>query len=100
RVLYFAGDPFSEAPVAEAALLLDNAIGVLTGERASSRARYSIDGELPSSRAAHAGPFEPRGALAESRTDAPREFAPWMLAIAALCALAASIVSIAAKARK
>jgi hypothetical protein len=95
KVLLFAGDPFSDAPIADAALLLDNAIGVLTGERASQRARYRLEGELPGERAAHAAPFQPRGALElAARIEAPREFASWLLAVAAIVAAAAATITL------
>lgn len=93
RVLWFAGDPFSEAPVAEAALLLDNAIGVLTGERASRRARYSMEGELPSERAARVAPFEAHGEIPQVRAEGPFEFATWLMTISALCALVAAVAA-------
>jgi hypothetical protein len=92
RVLYFAGDPFSAAPVADAALLLDNAVGVVAGERPSQGARFAIEGELPSERAAHAAPFETQGALASAARQAPVEYATWLLALAACAAVAATFL--------
>lgn len=92
-LLEFAGDPFTEAPVASAALLLDNAVGVLTGERPSERERYELVGgvELPSRRAALAAPFDPVGELdsATRGTAEPLEFSTWLMLIAGLAAIGA-----------
>ncbi|MBK8208128.1 MAG: BatA domain-containing protein [Planctomycetes bacterium] len=94
QVLVFAGDPFSDAPIVDAALLLDNAIGVVSGERASQRARLTASGEVPSQRAAHAAPFEPRGEVnLRPRTAAPREYASWLMVAAACAALVATIAA-------
>lgn len=94
QVLVFAGDPFSDAPIVDAALLLDNAIGVVSGERASQRARLTASGELPSERAAHAAPFEPRGEVSlRPPTIAPREYASWLMVAAACAALIATIAA-------
>ncbi|MCA8911427.1 MAG: BatA domain-containing protein [Planctomycetes bacterium] len=93
-VLEFAGDPFTHAPVAAAALLLDNALGVVTGERPSERARYEPVGDwrLPSERAALAEPFEPQGELdLSTRNESePLEFTTWLTLAAALLVLAAT----------
>jgi hypothetical protein len=93
RVLYFAGDPFSAAPVADAALLLDNAVGVIIGERPSQRALYAIEGDLPTERAAHATPFESQGSLESGNRQEPIEYATWLLALAACAALAATFLA-------
>lgn len=90
--LYFAADVFEHAPIAEATLLLDNAIGVLLGQRPSTMPRASVSGDLPGTRASHAGPFEPQGSLQENANPTqPQEFATWLLALAALAALAAAV---------
>jgi hypothetical protein len=95
-VLEFAGDPFSFAPIASAALLLDNAIGVVTGTRPSERPGYRLTtAELPSRRAALSAPFAPVGELdLSSRREAAAEFTSWlMLVAAALLVVAAWRVS-------
>ena len=94
RVLEFAGDPFSASAVADAALLLDNAIGVVAGTRPSERPGYELaDGEpLPSRRQATAAPFESQGKLDLSRTGSePVEFAGWLMALAGLLLAAAAV---------
>ena len=96
-VLEFAGDPFSFAPVASAALLLDNAIGVVADVRPSERPGYRLTSpELPSRRAAQSAPFAPVGELdLSSRSEAAAEFTSWlMLAAAALLTFAAWRVSV------
>ena len=94
KTLRFAGDPFSRAPVAAAALLLDNALGVVTGERPSGDRRLEVvsGAELPSERAAFAAPFEPRGHLDVSTSGAQtlQELAPWLALAGALLALGAA----------
>ncbi|MCL4730935.1 MAG: BatA domain-containing protein, partial [Planctomycetes bacterium] len=91
RVLRFAGDPFAELGLALAVLLLDNAVGVVTGTRPSQRQSFAVQGDLPSRRQALAGPFEPEGELSGVTTPAePRSTAHWLLALAALGALAAA----------
>lgn len=96
-VLEFAADPFTAAPIASAALLLDNAVGVLTGERASERERYEVLGEveLPSRRAALAASFEPTGELDLSTRSAaePLEFSTWLMLIAGLAAIGAGYLA-------
>ncbi len=100
QVLVFAGDPFSDAPILDAALLLDNAIGLIIGERPSRRARLTVSGELPSQRAAHAAPFEPRGEVRLGRHAASaHEYASWLLVAAACAAIIAASVSMRRKAR-
>jgi hypothetical protein len=91
RALEFAGDPFSDAPVSAAALLLDNAVGVLTGERPSERTHWHIEaGTLPTRRAALAQSFVPYGEAAAHPPHARLyEAATWLLLLAAACALAA-----------
>jgi hypothetical protein len=96
RMLEFAGDPFSSAAVTDAALLLDNAIGVVAGTRPSERPGYEqAEGEpLPSRRQATAAPFEPRGKLDLSRHSAePMEFAGWLMSLAGLLLAAASVLA-------
>ncbi|MBX3460099.1 MAG: hypothetical protein KF696_09105 [Planctomycetes bacterium] len=91
NVLVFAADPFESAPIAESALLLDNAIGVLLGQRPSAMPRATVSGDLPTRRAAHAAPFETQGQFQTSTVaSASREFASWLLILAALAAVAAS----------
>ncbi|MBP9892219.1 MAG: hypothetical protein KBG84_09975 [Planctomycetes bacterium] len=94
RALRFAGDPFGRAPVAAAALLLDNALGVLMGERPSEAARYRVvsGDKLPSERAAFAAPFEPQGSLDVSSAlpGALHEITPWLALCAAVLALGAA----------
>lgn len=94
KSLRFAGDPFARAPVAAAALLLDNALGVLKGERPSEAAFYAVVGglKLPSERAAFAAPFEPEGSLDVSSSGAAalEELAPWLALAGALLALGAA----------
>lgn len=95
RVLRFAGDPFSELSATTAALLLDNAIGVLTGTRPTERPAYVLSsGVLPARRQAMAAPFEPQG---EPRVrEAVGETEPWahvLLACAALLAVIAAGIS-------
>ena len=94
KALRCAGDPFAQAPVAAAALLLDNALGVLTGERPSEAALYKVvSGEkLPTERAAFAAPFEADGSLDVSSTMAGGllEFTPWLALAGALLALGAA----------
>jgi hypothetical protein len=94
KVLRFAGDPFARAPVAAAALLLDNALGVITGERPSEGARLKVisGGELPSERAAFAAPFDPQGSLdmSTSGTESLNELTPWLALAGALLALVAA----------
>lgn len=96
-VLEFAGDPFSEAPVEAAALLLDNAIGVMTGSRPSSAPRYTAEGAapLPTRRAAFANLFEATG-TGRSALPAPkpREISHWLLLVAGIAAAAASVVGL------
>lgn len=95
-VLEFAGDPFSDAPIASAALLLDNAIGVLTGEQPSRRRGYepAEEYELPTRRAALAEPFEPRGELefGPVKEERPVEFSTWLLLAGGLLLLAAALL--------
>lgn len=99
-VLEFAGDPFSEAPVEAAALLLDNAIGVLTGARPSSAPRYApeVSGEnsalqLPTRRAAFAAPFTPVGQWRSVRPQPePTELSHWLLVCAAVASAAAAVL--------
>lgn len=92
RVLHFAADPFEEAPIAEATLLLDNAIGLLLGQRPSTMPRATVSGDLPGIRAAHAAPFDPQGTLQPAVSPAkPREYTSWLLALAGLAALAAAV---------
>jgi hypothetical protein len=94
-VLEFASDPFAEGPVAAAALLLDNAIGVLTGEPPTRREGYRLETSLPTRRAAHAAPFEPRGELDTTATRGPpRPLAGALLVLATLAALAAGVISL------
>lgn len=93
KTLRFAGDPFSRAPVAAAALLLDNALGTLTGERPSEAARYRVaGGRLPSERAAFAAPFDPTGSLDVSSAGpgALSEWTSWLALAGALLALGAA----------
>lgn len=91
-VIEFAGDPFRDAPIASAALLLDNAIGVVTGEQPSRRRTFEPVGvfELPTRRAATAEPFEPFGdaGYTLSTADEPVEFSTWLLLAGALLLLA------------
>lgn len=92
NVLVFAADPFESAPIAEAALLLDNAIGVLLGQRPSAMPRATVSAELPTRRAAHAASFEPQGQVQPPAvTSAPQEFTSWLLALAALAVVAAAV---------
>ena len=96
-VLEFAGDPFTEAPIEAAALLLDNAIGVLTGARPSSAPRYTLleAAPMPSRRAAFAGPFEPAGNWKLNRAKLqPREYSHWLLLVAGIAAAAAAVVGL------
>ncbi|MBX3474024.1 MAG: hypothetical protein KF754_06540 [Planctomycetes bacterium] len=96
RALDFAGDPFAASTTTVAALLLDNAIGVLTGTRPTDRPLYRlVQGELPSRRQAMAAAFEAQGEL--RTTPAPGrtlEASPWLLVAAALLALAATGVAV------
>lgn len=96
-VLEFAADPFTESAISSAALLLDNAIGVLTGERPSERDRYELtDGDaLPERRAALADVFEPVGELdlSTAAAAAPTELSTWLMLLAALAATGAAWVS-------
>lgn len=93
-VLEFAGDPFSHAPVAASALLLDNSIGVVNGVRPSERASYQLveDIRLPSKRAALAAPFETIGEPdpATAGGGEPMEFTTWLAFAAGLLLLAAT----------
>lgn len=95
RVLKFAGDPFAELSVTNAALLLDNAVGVLTGRRPSDRPLYELAGPaLPTRRQAMAAPFEPEGDL--SIAAPPAQTSPWshwVLAVGAVAALAAAMLA-------
>ncbi|MCB9895072.1 MAG: hypothetical protein H6839_11530 [Planctomycetes bacterium] len=96
KVLEFAGDPFSRAPVASAALLLDNAIGVVSGVRPSERTGYELSEgpELPTRRQALAAPFEPYGELdLSSRSAAPLEFSTWLCLAAGLLLLLAATIA-------
>lgn len=95
RVLSFAGDPFADSSVTAAALLLDNAIGVLVGERPSERPLYRLtQGALPTRRQALAAPFNPEGELKlAARRGEITEWAWWVLVAAALCSLAAVIAA-------
>lgn len=96
RVLEFAGDPFSAAAVADAALLLDNAIGVVAGTRPSERPGYELaEGDpLPTRGQATAAPFETQGKLDLSRRSAePVEFAGWLMALAGLLLAAAAVLA-------
>lgn len=96
RVLEFAGDPFSAAAVADAALLLDNAIGVVAGTRPSERPGYELveGAPLPTRRQATAAPFESQGKLDLSRTGSePVEFAGWLMALAGLLLAAAAVLA-------
>ncbi|MBZ0137712.1 MAG: BatA domain-containing protein [Planctomycetes bacterium] len=99
-ILEFAADPFADAPIASSALLLDNAIGVVTGERPSRMSRYVItDGErLPSRRAALAAPFEAYGAIDASRRGIsdPLEFTTWAMLIAGLALVGACVLVVRA----
>jgi len=96
KVLHFAGDPFSDSSVTAAALLLDNAVGVVAGTRPSQWQPFQlVEGLLPARRQAMAEPFEPRGEIGSSlRPAQPHEFAPWLLALAALCALGAAALAL------
>jgi hypothetical protein len=91
RLLEFAADPFTESPVALSALLLDNAVGVLSGRRASERGNWRTERPLPSRRAAHAAPFAAQGALDLSRRrEVAGEVTAWLACAAALLLLAAA----------
>lgn len=94
RVLTFAADPFADSHPAAAALLLDNALGVVLGERPSRQAHYAPVGELrlPSERAALAAPFEPGGNLAVEENTQRRslELTSWLALTAMLAALGAA----------
>jgi hypothetical protein len=94
KILRFAGDPFAQAPVAAAALLLDNALGVLKGDRPSEAASYAVvsGSKLASERAAFAAPFEPKGSLDASSSSAAalEELAPWLALAGALLAMGAA----------
>lgn len=100
QVLEFAGDPFSEAPIEAAALLLDNALGVLTGVRPSSAPRYAPEStgnnaalRLPSRRAAFAAPFAPIGQWRTVRPQPePTELSHWLLMLAATASAAAAVL--------
>jgi len=96
RVLRFAGDPFADCSVTVAALLLDNAVGVITGRRPSARPLYEMQmADLPTRRQAMAAPFEPAGELRFSETEPEIEpWGHWLLIAAALCALAAMGLSL------
>ena len=102
-VFEFAGDPFSDSPIASSALLLDNAIGILTGERPSERERYEIagDDELPTRRAALAEPFDPVGSLDlyQRSADEPLEFATWFMLLAGMAAISAGALATKQKPR-
>lgn len=92
RVLEFANDPFADSGVTAAALLLDNAIGVVSGRRASERERYELHGDiLPTRRQAMAAPFEATGSpeLAAGQAETTG-VSRWPLLLAALCGLAAA----------
>ncbi|MCC6574110.1 MAG: BatA domain-containing protein [Planctomycetes bacterium] len=93
--LTFAGDPFARAPIATASLLLDNALGVITGERPSERATYAVTGDIPTERAALAAPFDPVGDFpAGPRRARPQELGLWPACLAAaMCWLAAMVVT-------
>lgn len=97
KALRFAGDPFAQAPVAAAALLLDNALGVLNGERPSEAALYKVvsGAKLPSERAAFAAPFEAGGSLDVSSALAGtlQELTPWLALAGALLALGAAWIT-------
>lgn len=99
KILNFAGDPFADSSLTAAALLLDNAIGVVTGTRPSERQQYELaEGTLPTRRQAMAEPFEPRGTMQAGRRPAEAdEFSPWLLAFGALCALAAAAMASAVR---
>jgi len=92
RVLEFANDPFVDSGLAAAALLLDNAIGLVTGTRASGHQLYQRMGDvLPTRRQALAAPFEARGSAEFTPGQAATQsFASWPLLLAALCSLAAA----------
>jgi hypothetical protein len=94
-VLEFAADPFSTAPVASSALLLDNAIGVLTGKRPSERPGYRlVSGAVPSRRAALSAPFAPAGDLDLSRrSEAAAEFGSWLMLLAAALLIVGAWIS-------
>ena len=96
RVLEFAGDPFTGAPIASAALLLDNAVGVVTGVRPSAHVGFVLtEGpELPTRRQATATDFEPVGALdLSTRTSSPIELSSWLFLTAGLLLLLAAVVA-------
>jgi hypothetical protein len=94
KVLRFAGDPFSRAPVAAAALLLDNALGAISGERPSEDKRLSVvaGSDLPTERAAFAAPFDAQGSLdvSTSGVESLNELTPWLALAGALLALCAA----------
>lgn len=92
KVLDFAGDPFSDSSLSAAALLLDNAVGLVTGTRPSERPLYHLEGDpLPSRRQAMAGPFEPQGELLlAGAADESRDLTAWILALGAVAALGAA----------
>lgn len=95
RVLRFAGDPFTELSATNAALLLDNAIGVVTGTRPTERPAYVLaGGVLPTREQAMAGPFEAQGELqVRQRGTQTQSWAHWVLVVSALLALVAAGIS-------
>ncbi|MCA8913887.1 MAG: hypothetical protein KDB90_00645 [Planctomycetes bacterium] len=100
KVLEFAGDPFTRAPVASAALLLDNAIGVVSGVRPSEWQGFEqVEGPgLLTERQAQADYFDPRGSLdMASRSSEPLEFSTWLCVAAGLLLLVAAAIAAQSK---
>lgn len=95
-VVEFAGDPFTAAPISTAALLLDNALGVVLKQRPSERSMYELAGDsrLPTQRAAMAAPFKPQGnvAAADSGSRESTEFSSWLLVASGLLLATATIL--------
>jgi hypothetical protein len=87
-VLEFAGDPFARPPLACAALLFDNSVGVLTGTRPSERGGFELmeGGPLPTRRQALAAPFESTPGPDGARARGMAEFG-WLPALAAAIVL-------------
>lgn len=88
-ILSFAGDPFSTLDIETSTLLLDNAIGVVLGHRASDHQPWRVQTvpDLPTKRQVFATTFATTGEIKESNAASTTELASYLAAIAGLLSL-------------